>query len=76
MTHEEALNLILSHACGGLTEEEMEKYDGFQEYTIELHCKRFVVKAKCLNPAIEPLDENDLPSQEPYRFEIRSVEPY
>lgn len=57
MTHEQALNEILSHACGMHPEADVQA-KGFQEYLIQTHCMSFVVQAK-------PLGE--------YRYEIIGV---
>ncbi len=61
MTHEEALNKILSNACGRYSEEFVKDNGGVQEYHIELHCHEFLVKAKPLGAL---------------RYEIVSVESY
>lgn len=45
MTHEEALNKILSNACSSPLDGEDE---GWKEYAIELHCASFTVVAKPL----------------------------
>lgn len=47
MTNEEALNFILSHACGLLEDEDVERL-GFQEFDVELHCHTFTVRARPL----------------------------
>lgn len=51
MQHEEAMNTLLSHACGCLSDEEsIRKYGSVDvnEYDIELHCHSFRVVAKSL----------------------------
>ena len=47
MTHEDALNQLLSFSCPQLDNEESKKL-GYQEYFIELHCYSFVIQAKML----------------------------
>lgn len=44
MTHEEAMNIILSNACPA----EVNEVTGINVYAIELHCARFEVMAKPL----------------------------
>lgn len=48
MTHEDALNEILSNACGMLDEDQVKANGGIQEYYLELHCSVIHVKAKSL----------------------------
>lgn len=48
MTHEEALNYMLAHCCGRLSDEELGKNGGIQEFYLEAHCKGFVIHAKDL----------------------------
>ena len=65
MDHKTALNLILANACGGLTDEEVAANEGYQQYTIELHCDAFTLDAKCI--AKPPQGEEG-----EYEFDIRS----
>lgn len=67
MNHKEALDLILSHACGGLTETEEAKNEGYNRYVIEVHCARFEVIAKCISKPPQ-----DTPGE--FCYDIRSVE--
>jgi hypothetical protein len=60
-----ALDLILSNACGGRDDEEVAANDGYQKYTIELHCDAFVIEAK-------PSEPPTLGTPLPYGFDIRS----
>lgn len=46
MTHEEALNRILSNSCGLLGDQELCTNGGIQEFRIECHCDTLIVKAK------------------------------
>jgi hypothetical protein len=51
MTHEEALNLILSQACSTPCEDNPDDSGSprdYHEYAIELHCIRLVVEARHL----------------------------
>lgn len=44
MTHEDFLNHILASSCSNSSED----YEGYYEYTIELHCEVFTIVAKCV----------------------------
>lgn len=48
MTHEDALNFLLSNCCGRLSDDELKKNGGVQEFCIQLHCKELLVKARKL----------------------------
>lgn len=78
MTHEEALNKILSEACPYHIE------DGVHQYSIELHCTRLIVlarpqgnlkyeihsveKVKCEPEAEAKPDPNDKPLDPPLGY--------
>jgi len=47
-TADDVLNMLLSHACGILSDEDLEENGGWQEYHIELHCASFIIVARSL----------------------------
>lgn len=47
MTHEDCLNCLLANACGRLDDHTV-KTKGYQEYMVELHCMRYVIRASSL----------------------------
>jgi len=65
MTHEEVLNEILATSCGNPLDGEDE---GWNEYSIQLHCAAFSIVARCLNPG-EAMSRDDTP----FRYEIKRI---
>ena len=66
MTHEEALNTILSLTCGKRQDSEVEANDGFQLYILKCCCVAVAIEAKQTSGDDDPAA---------YRYEIRSVKP-
>jgi len=64
MTHEECLNILLSDSCSNPSQKE-----GWNEYSIELHCSSFTVIAKPNGKRHTGIDGNSV-----YEYDIASVQ--
>lgn len=74
ITHEEALNKILSQDCGRLDTDELKKNGGVQEFHLELHCARMLVKARYLgNLRYEIVSVEKVSEENPKNKDARST---